>query len=756
MFIRDLNDYITKAFRERRRKRAYRLTISWLEGMGDILVYSTSVRLRSDLLKDGLSDLEKQLIELGQKQHSRQYDYSIARIIDTIFAQILRVHQAASENGRVEAGKLVGRTLVSVLEKFVTWKDNQNLVSEVLNALSQTAAIARRKGIQDHYSTFYWFSSTFKDSEVVEISDPLVDYVDTLRQSFAGSLRQMVYSNQFDLLNSALRDCLNGFWSIGAENKVWKLVHIVLERDRSVYKALDDKYSINATANQLSFSINNVATIEEWQKCLTDLDSLFHVLNSEFLPKEAEEAKSLLVDLKRDSWSSFKIHVIRDITFEVASYALFKNNPECIRLIWEAKQPHDSTTNWIEEDIFPSTINELLAYYYSLPEHAFHSHDWEERHGAEYYVKRYFLILLLRNINKEHPTAQKFGEDSFRPVFETKSARDVNRIRNDFKEFSLLSPELESSSWIAHLGLRTHSAESQTSLLRMFLDAGMTAAKAWLEKYEAEVPLDSRKVEKFERDFIKGFEPNRRLRQLFIKHNRFTQSTERNDQLEAARTIGITGELLQRGLFLSDWYVMSLGGSDGSGRRLGMYEDSMLVSEISSRCTEAAFDTLDSLLAENMSESKFIITSILNRHAREGLSRNMFRSPDPMRYGEPTPIAEYVTEATRVPVYEGGIGNKEGEFLLLDMNRLGELIELSPARDESDNEWVHNQILFRLDELGAESLVAQEIIKAAPVWLLEKGDVEKQKQHLKRFLLWTALVRHMIKWDENFWGYRLS
>ena len=125
-----------------------------------------------------------------------------------------------------------------------------------------------------------------------------------------------------------------------------------------------------------------------------------NILIKYFDKSQKEEAEKIENEVISNATTRFKYNNLLEIIFAVGAYCLFENRPELITYLWEYKQPPDSDSVYIGHDIVPTNINQLIGLYFRKELFARRFDFWVGHHGNELYLKKYFILLLLRLLER--------------------------------------------------------------------------------------------------------------------------------------------------------------------------------------------------------------------------------------------------------------------------------------------------------------------------------------------------------------------
>jgi hypothetical protein len=177
---------------------------------------------------------------------------------------------------------------------------------------------------------------------------------------------------------------------------------------------------------ELISNCNSAINDEGFKKGLTDI--------SEFLSKtEFDIPYKNIEGFIQHLINNYKYLKLKDRILGLCSYLLFKKDYDTIHNLLDFNQPSDSSSYWVNENIFPDTIQDLIQFINRLTvllnDLRF---GFEDHHGSEKYLYELLDIILCRSISRVNNINNL--EDIFQDIIRTD---EIENMLSSFKAIEI-------------------------------------------------------------------------------------------------------------------------------------------------------------------------------------------------------------------------------------------------------------------------------------------------------------------------------
>jgi len=527
----------------------------------------------------------------------------------------------------------------------------------------------------------------------------------------------------------------------------------ILKSDPEKYNQLDKKYNITKKIEKLANSKTDLDTKDKlytWFKKFNELKDIIEPYLTSTQRKKAEELEQKIKDF---ALSQFKYNNLLEIVFAIGAYCLFKQRPSYIKYLWEYKQPPDADAPWIGHDITPQTLNEVIHFYFKkgLFERKF---DFlEGHHGSEKYYKQYFLLLLARVLQEN-----KFLQIENYKLLNLHIYR-LSDLDRSIDEFIQLAIDLKTEkNLIAGLGFDVEQTDElfDNKLIPFLKKLKEEANKQISVKHKAQ-NISPKKIEKFKEEFVKSFYESASLRDIFTKYLKIYENKIEEKITDKKERFGIN-IVDDKAAFFDEWYVLYVGWGEDYGRNLASAENSYLFDKVAKDCKEISKEEFESTLLKLKSPDDIVIFTANIAFQRFFEDSNRFK-PRWYRGIKQLDIKGfggwYEFRGKSIPVFKTYHQKIKGQILILNKNKIGHLIQLSPLNDGEDKKLVKDIFYINIQAFSENSTLIEQFIKNPPEWLKKIGEEQKQREYLQGRVLIQIFERFEYNKPDDFEGYKL-
>lgn len=758
-----------------------------IQGIGDVLVFETKRRNRNKTIIQGLKRIEKIIKEFFciQKDDPDRFDrlliaqeyFDLYRedeeearwrlafdpekylvSFSTAVNQILRIHEAAIETANDEISRFATYHLNWLLADISQRPKNHLFVEQLLKKLMDITRIAIAKQDVSMYSaSFHWYVDiVFNKLRAAEHAFD-ISYLELFDRYFFSSVRNIISENQFPLFENLISSLVDGMIIPSSGVTVWEYGHLVLHSDLGKYKELDKQYSIESRIKELHSSEKDLDTNENLDNWLKKFDEFKSILEPHFNKEEIKRAKEIEKDIKEFVVSQFKYNNLLNIVFAIGSYCLFKEKPDYIKYLWEYKQPPNSDAIWIGHDIVPNSINDVLGFYFKKDLFDRKLSFWEAHHGSTSYYKKYFLLLICRLIKTITPNSDGVYEEIDNYTLPELNIYRLSDLKYSIDEFIVIANELKvQNSVMRTLGFGiTEIEELFNNKLIPFLHGLKAKAKERIKSLQRDQNTSPRKIEEFKEQVLKEFNKSVVIRNIFKYYGLYEDKTEQKYEGPTERFGKFSIENIKPAFF-EEWHVHYIDLGSQFGRTIAAGENSNIAERIESYCKEINKADLEKTLETHHNLDELIVLTTHDALYSFFESSQNFK---PKWYKDsPQPEVRrfkgwYVLKDHNIPVFEIYYRKPSNQFMILNKNKLGKLIQQSPLNPGDKEELKKDLFYMNIQALSENQELMTKLLEKPTEGLIKIGDRGKQEGYLKERILIEILERFEFAKSENFDGY---
>jgi hypothetical protein len=764
--------------------------IQSLEGIGDILVFETKRRNRNKIVIQSLKRIENiikdffaiqkdypdkferlllaqeffELYKKDEKEAKFRLAFDPAKYLisfSTAINQILRIHEAAIETKNDEISRFAIYYLNWILAEVAHTPKNDLFVEQLLKYLTEATRLAIKNQDRSMYAaSIHWYIDIVFNKLGQKDGGFDLSYLELFDNYFFSSVKYIISENQTSLFNALVSSLVDGVLIpnyYGGE--VWNYGYLVLNKDLQKYKQLDLKYDITKRIEELINSENDLYTKEKLESWLKKFDELKAIIEPNLDEEQRKEAQKIEKKIREFAITKFKYQNLLEIIFAIGAYCLFKQRYGYIKYLWEYKQPPDSDASWVGHDITPQTLEGVIQFYFrkGLFERKFNF--WEGHHGSEIYYKQYFLLLLARilqgisaDIKGRYLQIENFKLPNL-PIYR------LSDIEYSIDDFVKLTVELkQNTNMLAEIGFDTTKLdETFDAKLVPFLKKIKEEANNQISEKHKSGNISQKRVEEFKKKVLKSFYDSANLRDIFIKYFKAYEDKTKEKILGKKERFGIS-IVDDKASFFDEWYVDYFGWGEAYGIDLASGENSHLLDEIAKDCQEVSRDDFEATLSKFKNPKDIVIfaTNISSWQVFEN-----FKKFKPKWYRDVEQLEVkgfggwYDFNGQLIPIFETYHHKIEKQVLILNKNKIGKLIQLSPLNEGEDENLVKDIFYINVQAFSENNDLMEQFIKNPPEWLKMIGDQQKQREHLQKCVLIHIFERFEYNKPKDFEGYKL-
>lgn len=210
--------------------------------------------------------------------------------------------------------------------------------------------------------------------------------------------------------------------------------------------------------------------------------------------------------------------------------------------------------------------------------------------------------------------------------------------------------------------------------------------------------------------------------------------------------------------FFEEWHVHYVGWGENYGRNLASGENSYLLDEVAKDCKEISKDEFESTLSKFKNPDNIVIFATNIAFWRFFEDSKNFKSKwyrdikqlDIKGFG-----GWYEFKGKLIPIFETYHQKVEKQILILNKNKIGHLIQLSPLNEGEDERLIKDIFYINIQAFSENPDLTEQFIKKPPEWLKKIGSEQKQREYLQERVLIHIFERFEYNKPEDFEGYKL-
>jgi hypothetical protein len=764
-------------------KRGQGRFVEAVEAIGDLLVYETK-RRKNDKVVRALHRMRPLLNKFAVLKREHPYTFEeflrshpphkarrrparapgsggAESSFSAAVSQLMRIHECALRSRNDEITIRITGELVSLLTELTKGPGNERFVEDLLRSLWDISQAASEAGdISMFPATGSWYLDIVFRDPMIGGRDFDLSYLTRFNHYLSASLRRIVYKNQWDVFKAVLTSFHHGgLTGIHPCTAIWDYSHIVADQDLEEYKRADQGQHVRNATQGLYESHTRIYTRRQLDAWFDEFDQLKSAVLAHLDEQNRIRAKENEDEVRKAVTTWFKYNSLLEIVLELGAYCVFKRAADYIGELWEFKQPRDAGATWVCLDIVPRSVQEVLSLCFRPGQELRRLDTWEDHHGVELYYTQYLLLLLMRCLGpKTEPSEGQAVEEKFclqrnmEPRFYSDLLHEVDTLVSLARK---LKQDKQFKDLLGKVGFRAEALDEDfDNRLIVLLDLLKSQAEDHLKSYEKEQAPSETKIEEFKREVLSAFTASATATSVFGYCGLYQDCS---DQPPADTDLLCVGpEVVPKGGFFGNWHVDYSRFGERYGTALARGEDHQVVETISKFCEPRKRVSLCETLGELGVEAEPIVLS------SQRVMHDLFRSDVNMRwhwYADQTTVdvlgyqGTYLFEGRGVPVFEFAWPGTEKQMLVLDVKRLGLLLQESPLRQGDDPALRTGLLRIDVRAFSQDEELLESELKKQFDWLQEQGDEDAQRDYLLGKVWIHVCARFRFEKHSDFQGY---
>lgn len=270
--------------------------------------------------------------------------------------------------------------------------------------------------------------------------------------------------------------------------------------------------------------------------------------------------------------------------------------------------------------------------------------------------------------------------------------------------------------------------------------------------------ISSNKVEEFKKGVIKGFYESIIIRDIFryyglLKNNKLTPK-EYGDVPQFGFSV-----IEDKAVFLENWFEHFNGWGEIYGQNLANSENLFLFRELSKNCKEISEDKFDDafLKIKNYKDIILISTNISFSLVVDYSSKFIpkWKEDTNKQLQVNGFIGWYDFGGKLIPVFEIYHKDIEKQILIINKNKIGQIIQFSPLNIGEDRNLIEDIFYINIQAFSEKCELIEKFIKEPPDWLKAIGEEKKQREYLEDRVLIKIFEKFKYDIHRDFEGYKL-
>jgi len=679
-----------------------------------------------DIVSKLINEIKNILFELNKKNntyslaYNEDYSKYVTVIIDSIETLMLKSILTDS--------KLIGelrKFSSSIIEHLINLNDNYFL-DGFLRIYTSLYELTLKNRNNSKYSFFYDWYFNFINQELYKYKN--LNFLSSFDEILLSNIKNTINSNkieEFEDFISYLHHSI-GFMDIPINQYFYR------EKIKNNNYSKRD-YLLNS---KLRENLEKIVSIKRLNEFLINLKKIESQKKEYYqTEEEKEELNSLIDEYRKKAYEKLFFNNIKNMIWGTLVYSLYKNKHNFIRIVLTFNNPHDSEARWINHDIYPTEIRELINIMILNNELKNKFLFKEYHHEGKYYEKKLEIYLLgylisLNKIidsnilNKNYSTAQL---DNFKYFITENLNKKVDETYNNENIINLKEIGFHN---ITEQKIKEINIKIKDLFIQLN-DEIDNKIKSNIKKQK----LSENKIKKFKEDIINKLKNYNSLKN-FIKELDKNNYKKLNYKKENNFS-GIT-TLLSREAFLEDTNRIFIELGSSLYHKIISIENEKIIKTIIKNCNKTDNNNLESVLKQVTELQDIIIISINSYH----LEKNKFFKKT-HKYDIASPYATLKYDNYEIPIYMFRDQELDESIIILNKNSIVNIRQYL-ASDKHNDENCIDSYFFEVKDLS--NLDDSEIKK---ILNTDRDDLERFKENV--FL--KILENFDVTIGKNFQGY---
>ena len=264
------------------------------------------------------------------------------------------------------------------------------------------------------------------------------------------------------------------------------------------------------------------------------------------------------------------------------------------------------------------------------------------------------------------------------------------------------------------------------------------------------------KVRKFKQELLEGFNKSASVRELFKEYLNIYTSKIDEKSSNIKNRFGIS-TATDKAMFFEKWHIFFPDSGKHYGSQFALDENSYLINAIEKNCETINETELNSTLINFKNKNDILILHI--KAQKWFFNCKKFR---PKRYKDVESIqitgfhGFYILDDYSIPVFTIYCKEENSRILILNKNKIGQLIQWSPLNEKENDKLLHDIFHINIQTFSDNETLKKNFIKDPPEWLNKIENEQKQQEHLEEKALIEIHERFEFIKDKNFQGYKVT
>lgn len=678
-----------------------------------------------------------------------------------------KIWKAGCKAGNEEISRYVIYNLINLLFELTQEKENQIFVEQFLRILNSISVEAiqefkKSKNLDSsiYFATIDWYTEiVFKPLEKNNKGFDL-SYLEIFNKYLFSILRYIISEEQTIIFNYFVASLVEGIHLPSYyKSEIFEYEDIILKRDYREYKKLDERFYVRRKVLELSKLQNELNTQKKLETWLKKFDELKAIIEGNLDEEQKNFAEEIEKKIKYYVISQFKYQNLLNIVFIVGAYCLFKKKYGYIKYLWEYKQPPDSNISWSGHDIIPSSLDELIKFYFG--KNLFEKRlDFEGRHGSDKYYKKYFLLLLTRAVQSISSNTQGKSLQTENYKLPDLHVYTLNDIKNSIDEFINLSSEIKKDkNMLVEVGFDITKLDQIIDFkLVSFLKKIKEEAEEKISVKHKAGNISQERIDEFKSRVIESFYMNANLRDIFTNYLKTYENKTKEKIIVKKGRFGIN-IVDDKALFFDEWFFNNRDLGKAYGRDLALGEDSYLIDIIAKDCKEVLIEDFEKVLLsiKNPEGTLIFATRLAISRFFEDLDNFIPKWKRNIKQLNNKGFGGWFKPNNRrlIPVFEINHKEIDNQILILNKLKLGRLVQLSPLNKGEKEEFVEDIFYMNIQAFSQNEKLMDEFVRKPPEWLERIRDESKKRDYLSKRVLIQIIERFDFNKSREFEGYKL-
>ena len=379
---------------------------------------------------------------------------------------------------------------------------------------------------------------------------------------------------------------------------------------------------------------------------------------------------------------------------------------------------------------------------------------WEEREEGKVYQIKSLEKLEKFYVVKSLSWLQKMSDEEIQKI-KLPPDKTLAYLAEDDKHLNKILKDIEKDKKQALNKWKSVLEEEATEKIGPFNDLLSEAKIGWEEeerKIKREREISPGKVKEFKQEVLESFDENAYMRDVFVNHLKTYKDESEQGAVGEERLFRLI-QADDKAVFFDKWDVHYHYWGKKYGRDIGYGENYALFSDIAKLCKEIPQENFDTTLLNSEKPDNLFILATTGESVDFIDIRKNFKHN--LSSGLKGLIGEYSLNGRSFPVFRVPYYQSKEQILILNKEKIGKLIQLSPLNKEEDRKLIEDIFYMNIQSFSENKELMEKFIKEPPNWLQGKGDEERQREYLKERVLIQIFERFEFEKVDDFEGYKV-